>query len=136
MKNFILLFLFIYIHHQEFAAGCFLNDKRIVYVHNDLPKNTPSLKLHCWSKNDDLGLHTLALGQQYSWSFCSNFFPTTLFTCQLWWGSKNNAAFDAYKEKFVRSSHYLHHWIAKTDGIYYSDYRYPSYTEKRYDWSH
>lgn len=55
---------------------------------NKLPQNSPPLMVHCASKNDDLGNHTLTFNQEFSWKFCENFFWNTLLHSEATWGKK------------------------------------------------
>ncbi|XP_012837734.1 PREDICTED: trinucleotide repeat-containing gene 18 protein-like [Erythranthe guttata] len=91
-------------------------DKRNIHIFNDLPPKSAPLKLHCWSKNDDLGYHTVDVDKEFEWTFCSNFSPSTLYTCQLWWGSKDRA-FEVFDEKTegMKSDRSVY-WVAKNDG--------------------
>lgn len=128
-----LVFIFLFIILQQFACGCVLTSKLRVHVHNNLPANN-NLLVHCYSKDDDLGYHTLGVGQQFQWPFCANFLPTTLYSCTLTWVSKT-ASFEAFKEKIWGTSGENYHWIAKSDGIYFSGDAYPADQQKKYDWT-
>ena len=108
----------------EIIQAC-VTQQETVYVINNLPPNSAPLKLHCASKDDDLGYHTLSTNQDYHWSFCDDVIPKTLYFCHLWWGSKNQA-FDAYKQTWVRPGSNQHYWVAKSDGIYFSEQNTPS----------
>ncbi|XP_024195692.1 S-protein homolog 5, partial [Rosa chinensis] len=46
------------------------------------------LIVHCKSKNDDLGDHTLWINQEFRWYFGLNFWFTTLFYCNFKWDSQ------------------------------------------------
>ncbi|KAL8052037.1 hypothetical protein ABFS82_06G184000 [Erythranthe guttata] len=121
---------------DRFAEGCSIfSSKRTVHIVNDLPRDTPQLELHCYSKDDDLGNHTLSIGQEFQWSFCPNVLPTTLFACHLWWFPKEKA-FDAFKENIFKLRTEALYWIAKSDGIYFADgIDYPEASSKKYDWN-
>ncbi|KAL8051759.1 hypothetical protein ABFS82_06G167200 [Erythranthe guttata] len=111
--------------------GCFLffyNHIKVV-VANSLPPNSDPLLLHCASKNDDLGNHTLTINQTFSFEFCV--IPwTTLFYCDFRWGSKH-AHVDVYDAKWKDHKHcggdHECGWEARSDGIYLSG-------TKRFDW--
>lgn len=63
-----------------------------VYIGSALPKNSPDpLTIHCYSKEDDLGYHTLKPGQFFKWDFFMNLFSNTLYSCSFVWGSKKTS---------------------------------------------
>ncbi|XP_022880691.1 S-protein homolog 7-like [Olea europaea var. sylvestris] len=105
-----------------------------MHVSNQLPQGSV-LKLHCASKDDDLGYHTLAVGQEFRWKFCENVFSATLFFCTLRWGSEF-ASFDAFytawAHKYCISGSCF--WIAEDDGIYFQDS--DAHPFKVLDWKH
>ncbi|KAF7818495.1 putative glutathione S-transferase [Senna tora] len=51
-----------------------------VYVVNGL-SNNQNLVVRCKSKDDDLGIHNLYVGSNFTWSFKTDFFHSTLFWC-------------------------------------------------------
>lgn len=53
-----------------------------VQVVNNMKSGQP-LFLHCKSKDDDLGVHKLRAGQQFSWKFRENIVQSTLFWCYM-----------------------------------------------------
>lgn len=118
----------------DFVNGCFLTKKHSVYVVNNLPPNSAPLKIHCASKNDDIGNHVLYANQDFYWDFCENFFPGTLFFCHFWWGSKEKA-FEAYNQGKYGSTAHQYWWIAKSDGIYFSNQTQLPSLNKIYDWN-
>lgn len=61
-----------------------------------LPQNTELVKIHCQSKDDNLGVRTLKLGDQFDFSFHLNFVGSTLFHCSFLWGLKHQN-FDVFK---------------------------------------
>jgi hypothetical protein len=84
-----------------------------------------TLFLHCKSEDNDLGIHNLAVGAEFSWDFTPNVWGTTLYWCYL----RNNEEhkwFDAFLSQsddgynwFARSCNYKTcTWIARDDGIY------------------
>lgn len=81
----------------EEGEGCFLAPKLHIHIISNLPPNSPPLTVHCRSKDDDLGVHTLTTGQDYQWPFCLVPF-STLFYCDLVWGAKKTS-FDAYNAR-------------------------------------
>ncbi|GAV70659.1 Self-incomp_S1 domain-containing protein, partial [Cephalotus follicularis] len=92
-----------------------------VRVVNLLSGNT-NLDVHCKSADDDIGLHSLPNhGDTYEFGFHLNFFGTTLFFCNLWYG-KFKVVFDAFitKETFIlkQCGDNVCIWEAQDDGIY------------------
>ncbi|GFP82863.1 hypothetical protein PHJA_000429400, partial [Phtheirospermum japonicum] len=110
--------------------------KTHIYVINNLPPNTAPLDIHCASKDDDLGNHTLTLNQYFNFQFCDNPFAT-MFFCHLWWGNKDKAfeVINAELRKRLKTGNRQLAWIAKGDGIYVSNSFPPADPlEKMYDW--
>lgn len=136
MKKFLLLILLlveIFIL-QEFVDGCKFTSEHTVYVVSNLPSNSQPLKVHCASGDDELGYHFLRPNQNFHWKFCANFYPDTLFFCHFWWESKDKV-FDVYKEKLTGIHTLQSWWVAKSDGIYFSNQTQPTLLEKRHDWN-
>ncbi|PIN24458.1 hypothetical protein CDL12_02809 [Handroanthus impetiginosus] len=129
MKILLLFLLLIPNHLLSFSyekKRCW-TQKYEVHIVNSLPQNSPTLRLHCASGNDDLGYHDLLVNQDFQWSFCDKFFGGTLFFCHLWWGSKNKG-FEVFNTHWEgRCRNYICDWVAKSDGIYFN-------REKLYDW--
>lgn len=84
-----------------------------LYVINELPDE---LRVHCASKDDDLGYHTLQRDENIHWSFRENFWGTTLFFCHFWWGSRDKA-FDVFTGG-DQSDVIIIGWVVKEDGFY------------------
>lgn len=103
---------------QELDAR--LLGRHTINIYNGLPKNYDGLLLHCASRDDDLGNHTLFHNQVESWRFRTNFWGTTHFFCNFWWGRKTqaflvfNAPWDAIKY------HHTYSYLMKDDAIYLS----------------
>lgn len=55
-----------------------------VYIINNLGDDT-TLTIHCRSKDDDLGTHSLPFEADFHWSFHINIGRTTLFYCDMNW---------------------------------------------------
>ncbi|EEF41294.1 conserved hypothetical protein [Ricinus communis] len=91
-----------------------------VHIINEM-KNHKFLHVHCKSKDDDLGIHHLQHGQQYSWHFNINIFATTLFWCYMSPDHKLHARFDVFwdaKYLYDRCGPHDCWWVAKDDGAY------------------
>ncbi|ESQ51910.1 hypothetical protein EUTSA_v10017951mg, partial [Eutrema salsugineum] len=81
------------------------------------------LKVHCKSRDDDLGDHFLRFQDvAYNFSFHDHFIQYTIFRCILWKGAnleyhKNFTAYHADKYKTCGA---LYAWNARDDAIYLS----------------
>ncbi|XP_015892178.1 S-protein homolog 1 [Ziziphus jujuba] len=99
--------------------GPFEAARREVHIVNGLSPGR-MLFAHCKSKDDDLGEHNLAVGQEFSWSFKFNFFGTTLYWCDTH-TDHQHAAFNVYWHKQWledRCDERSCIWTAKDDGFY------------------
>ncbi|XP_004513501.1 S-protein homolog 5-like [Cicer arietinum] len=75
-----------------------------VIISNGLavPPTPTTMTLHCQSKDDDLGFHTLGFAESYQFSFKPEFtvFKNTLFFCSFTWpGNPLRHYLDIYSEK-------------------------------------
>ncbi|EFH53256.1 hypothetical protein ARALYDRAFT_484466, partial [Arabidopsis lyrata subsp. lyrata] len=106
---------------------CMIGDvygkKSMITVKNEFsPKSRLVLKVHCKSKNDDIGIKYLEIGEIMSFSFKTNFWGTTEFWCDIYKGPdyKRFRGFTAYQAKglFVKDGS-SYNWLARDDGIYF-----------------
>ncbi|KAL9691767.1 hypothetical protein QQ045_012193 [Rhodiola kirilowii] len=67
-------------------------------IHVDITNNIGNIRIHCKSKDDDLGVQPRVYGQTYGFHFKPNAFATTLFFCAVMWDGKLEW-FEAYKHK-------------------------------------
>ncbi|KAL1542413.1 hypothetical protein AAHA92_26512 [Salvia divinorum] len=109
------------------ATSCILA-KYHVYIASNLPTNSPPLQVHCSSKDDDLGYHTLAPGAEYQFSFCEN--PlATLFSCRFLWNG-NDKGFHVYDAKWdhnrciIGNRHGVCYYAVKPAGFFFTN-KYP-----------
>ncbi|KAF5198378.1 Plant self-incompatibility s1 [Thalictrum thalictroides] len=99
--------------------------KKHVYVKNHILPDV-TMKLHCASRDDDLGVHIIPYGNDWSWTFHPKLF-STLFWCNLEWVMPSTKQlmtvhFDAYD-----AGHPLEDvndcdncvWWAYADGLYH-----------------
>uniref|UniRef100_A0A7N0V837 S-protein homolog n=1 Tax=Kalanchoe fedtschenkoi TaxID=63787 RepID=A0A7N0V837_KALFE len=66
-------------------------------VENQMDKPATAIKVHCKSKDNDLGEHTLWNGMQTSFSFRPQVFGKTFFWCDVFWNDRW-VVFDAYND--------------------------------------
>lgn len=79
------------------------------------------LTSHCWSSEDDIGVHALYDNQEHHWSFKKNFWGTTKFRCKLDWaeGTQEFNAFYVDQDFFDNyCPNFRCVWVAKQDAIY------------------
>ncbi|KAL7105780.1 hypothetical protein ACP275_07G066800 [Erythranthe tilingii] len=104
--------------HKDFASGLKAKKRHTVKIYNRMPQGTPALTVHCASKDDDLGYRTLYTGQDFNWSFRTNFWGTTLFFCRFWWGRKT-IAFDVFNADWEkRGYHHTYTYEVNKDGAF------------------
>ncbi|KAL7209791.1 hypothetical protein ACSBR1_031370 [Camellia fascicularis] len=96
-----------------------------VHITSQVPNTPGPLKIHCQSKDDDLGVHFLNFGQEFYWRFRENFTKTTLFFCRFQWNSKDTS-FNVFFRNMVDyckepREPWLCFWQVKPDGFYIGD---------------
>ena len=132
-----------------FVSFCILQNVQVFAIHepydviiaSGLPNTSPLLRIHCASKDNNLGFHDLRPNEQFTWHFRMNYWWTTKFFCHFWWGSKDTA-FDVMSFSFARhhcgveKSGNKCYWLVKEDGFYFakSGMAIPGYLEKLRDW--
>uniref|UniRef100_A0A0V0H514 S-protein homolog n=1 Tax=Solanum chacoense TaxID=4108 RepID=A0A0V0H514_SOLCH len=84
----LLIILFINILHLKSV-----NSFQVQVVNNIDPTKFPfnSIKIHCASKDNDMGFHDLSPNNKFEWSFKEKYFANTMFFCHFWWGLKERA---------------------------------------------
>ncbi|XP_020220440.1 self-incompatibility protein S1 [Cajanus cajan] len=109
-----------------------IGKRKTVLVKNDIDSGV-TVNLHCRSKDDDLGLHVLRLGEQQVWSFRDNIFRTTLFWCTM--DAKNKEyQFEIYRAKTDRTCTSQCFRSLREDGAYFWNQPLQLW-EKRISWS-
>lgn len=129
IKIFFLLLLLISFLDLSLAKKCFFGVGKVqVHIINKLPANSPQLKLHCASKDDDFGDHWLAIDGDFNWAFCDSIIIETLYFCHFWWEA-NDKAFVVYNNvdyclKNQMAYNYLKYckWEVRQDGFYLEQY--------------
>ncbi|XP_039155864.1 S-protein homolog 4-like [Eucalyptus grandis] len=101
--------------HQVNAAGIFAGifDVFRVYVQitNKLPGRV-TLRVHCQSKDDDLGFHNIAPNKYWGFKFFPKIYGT-LFFCSVKWPGHFHY-FNAYDDSLIE--HGLGRWTIKPEG--------------------
>ncbi|KAF8108804.1 hypothetical protein N665_0104s0119 [Sinapis alba] len=117
---FIFLYLIFSLHVESNETAC---HKNTVAVQNNLSLTRSILKVHCESRDDDLGEHFLRFQDvAYNFSFHDNFILFTRFKCNLWKGAnlEYHKGFVAYEAATFRQCSLLYIWEARDEAIYLS----------------
>lgn len=109
------IFLLLMPLNLSIAKKCIFTTKFQVHVINKLPSDSPQLRIHCASGDNDLGYHCPAINEDFNWSFCEAFFDNTLFFCHC------RTAFHDWKFILLNNSYRsffnlyncIHHWCNK-----------------------
>ncbi|XP_022931006.1 S-protein homolog 1-like [Cucurbita moschata] len=91
-----------------------------IRVFNDM-SHGETLKIHCKSKDDDLGRQTLKVGNNIKWEFRENVWLTTLFWCNIY-SPHGHAALEVFNSRdpvlYFRCHGFVCIWSIRDDGIY------------------
>ncbi|EOA18850.1 hypothetical protein CARUB_v10007472mg [Capsella rubella] len=112
-------------------------EKNTVFIKSSLGLDN-ALKIHCRSKDDDLGFHFLRTGETYDFSFHDGI-AGTLFACDLWQGPnfKFHTSFVAYESGSLVFHHgKKNYWDAREDGIYFTHGKEMPKLEYKWDVNH
>ena len=97
----------------DHAAGM---PRGTVNIYNEMDS---AIQLHCQSRDNDLGQHTLWTGQSFGWGFHDNFFETTLFSCEFWSSTNQQTGFPVWSAKFRNTVNcWFCDWFVRADGFY------------------
>ncbi|XP_059445427.1 S-protein homolog 3-like [Corylus avellana] len=112
------------------SIDSFFQRKRATVTINNALGNTTQLQAACKSADDNLGLHNISTGANYSFRFRPNLSGTTKFWCHFSWDT-STFSFDIYDDD--RDSHICRAcvWHILTTGP--CEY---NYTSKAYDLCH
>uniref|UniRef100_A0A516IJZ6 S-protein homolog n=1 Tax=Turnera subulata TaxID=218843 RepID=A0A516IJZ6_9ROSI len=96
-----------------------------VHVINGFSNNDQPMLIHCWSRNDDLGHHTLYIGGDFNFRFGLRIVPpSTHFYCDFKRGEKHLSEVTVFDEDEVLG---LCNWTQKCywrgqeDGLFFSN---------------
>ncbi|CAN7075425.1 unnamed protein product [Brassica oleracea var. botrytis] len=92
------------------------------FIYNQV-RHGSLMKVHCKSKDNDMGWHVRKYGGVYGFDFSDNIFGTTLFWCNIWQGPhlEHFQVIVAFESR--QYPHDLNAWIrwsVRGDGIYQS----------------
>ncbi|XAR48894.1 hypothetical protein NMG60_11031874, partial [Bertholletia excelsa] len=122
VAHFILTFQLLFTSLSQQDDSNFFLERADVHVINRLPSQ---LKIHCRSKDNDLGERALNKDQEFSWKFKTNIFGTTLYWCNFTWGAKFTS-FDVFNKTVKPGCQdnigiKMHcYWEVRSDGFYFS----------------
>ncbi|KAK1561922.1 hypothetical protein Q3G72_003143 [Acer saccharum] len=73
----------------------------LVSITNEFNNNNDPLVMHCWSHDDDLGVHTLWKNGEWHWEFGNKFLGRTHFLCNMKHGNKEKTVdvYDSSKQE-------------------------------------
>ncbi|TYH07347.1 hypothetical protein ES288_A08G226600v1 [Gossypium darwinii] len=121
-------------HHVDNTRRSLLFKTWRVHVVNYM-SNRKTLLVHCKSKDDDLGIHNLSVGVEFSWKFRPRIFGETLFWCYMAYDNLH-ATFEVFRDDpyiFAKCDYGDCDWIARDNGIFLKDIS-SNQDEIRYDW--
>ncbi|CAJ2669241.1 unnamed protein product [Trifolium pratense] len=121
LKFSILLIVILAFGARETTCSIFPTPTHVTIKNNISPHPTPiDLTVHCKSKDDDLGFHTLKFGGTYTFSFRPIVFPifkNTLFFCGFTWPKNPHRHYlDIYDQALDRCK-FCNWKINQTGGI-------------------
>ncbi|CAN0870921.1 S-protein homolog 74 [Linum grandiflorum] len=91
-----------------------------VHVVNELKDDKKAMRVHCKSKDEDLGVHDVPAGSEYQWRIKNTDAKATPYTCGVSANDKE-IVFKAYfedAELLRRVNENNSYWVVKDDGIY------------------
>ncbi|WZY76657.1 hypothetical protein YC2023_023041 [Brassica napus] len=103
--------ILLFVHLAASRVESMFGEERTVKITNKLDGGL-KLTLHCKSKDDDLGVQTLAPNNSWSFKFKPAFFGGTLFFCNFNWSGESHW-FDIYiddRDRVTDNPCYLCWW--------------------------
>ncbi|EPS59244.1 hypothetical protein M569_15566 [Genlisea aurea] len=112
-------------------GSCFFTNDHVLVVTRNIDTDSDPVKVHCFSGNDDFGIHVLNGAEKFERKFCDNLLPNTQFFCRVRWREKQQG-FVAY-EQVMHYAETLNAWLVREDGIYLThDWK---VAVQKYDWA-
>lgn len=96
-----------------------------VVIKNLLPANSPALRIHCKSGDDDIGYKVTHANGEYIIHFHENVWSSTLYFCHFWWGQKQQVfEIFSHNTKCPRANDGVHKgyicpWHVRSDGFHF-----------------
>ncbi|XP_042497626.1 S-protein homolog 27-like [Macadamia integrifolia] len=116
-------------YSPPWVCGCsFLTPRIHVRVQNKLGEGK-RLYLHCASRDDDLGKHSLDFNQVFTWTFCRNFSMSTIFYCDFSYArdginvSTHGAVYYGERDECTDCTD-----LVQPQGVYVADTKNPSHS--------
>jgi hypothetical protein len=117
-----LKFLILLIILLAFESRAASNGKVTVVIVNVVDVPAKTITVHCKSKDDDLGFHTVPYLGSYQFSFTPNIFLRTLFFCSFTWpGNPHRHYLEIYNAKHDNCRECI--WKINMNGGCLNDYK-------------
>lgn len=114
-----------------------------IYVANGLPRKSGKLRVHCASKDQEVGYFVIPVKENIHWSFDINFIGSTMYFCHFWLGTQDRA-FEVFNMDVANNCYFYQdrfhcYWLVKKDGFYYTGHVHPNPDPhrfvKKYNWT-
>ncbi|KAL5781301.1 hypothetical protein ACOSP7_006330 [Xanthoceras sorbifolium] len=118
---FLITILLVFTSQTQTAFAILINPKYRVRISNEFRNNDYPLIMHCWSHDDDLGVHTIWKAGEWYWEFRNKFLGRTHFLCDMKHGSKEKTidVYDSDNRSLQCNNHRICRWIVKDDGFFF-----------------
>lgn len=128
------IFLIIQSRTNAFDENIRIRLKYKAHIMNGLATDKVPTRIHCYSKDDDLGAHLLWMKEEFRFEFTVDFWKKTHFWCDMGFGT-NERTVDVFQtgiETHTCRSTGNCFWSMREDGIYFSNN--DQSWVKKYDW--
>ncbi|XVE78041.1 hypothetical protein DITRI_Ditri13aG0112300 [Diplodiscus trichospermus] len=130
-QNVMILLVFMLFMTQSLVTYS-ISNRCHVHVINGFSNQT--LVAHCKSKDDDLGVRHIPIHDEFQWTFRTDFWSRTRFSCHMWWkGGEKYLDVFWMDNKFIENECGLTdcRWRSQDDGIYLFSYQHKQYRLKQ-----
>ncbi|KAK4732825.1 hypothetical protein R3W88_025813 [Solanum pinnatisectum] len=94
----VMIFLILFLSSFHLVPAELHEKSYLISIINNLKNSSVPLRIHCQSKDGDLGYHNLSYDQSFDFEFEEQIFFRTLFFCHFWWPPKQNI-FDVFNNR-------------------------------------